>query len=365
MNQIEIEISGRVQGVFLRRTLSNVANALNLNGYVENRNDGTVYLLAQGDRSKLGELVKWCQKGNMFSKIDGLSYKFSKGKQEYTEFETREDKNLIADRIAAIKNLGKRIIAEPVKVKVPQHIVIIPDGNRRWAREQGWKPWVGHQRAASKENLLRIFEEGAKLGVTYVTFWGFSTENWSRDQREIQAIFAILHDYFKDFLEACQKRQIRFRHIGRKDRLPKELLARIEDLEKGTAEFKRFNVQLALDYGGKDELIRAVQKINVMNPENNEIDEAMIRAHLDSDPDVPDPDLIIRTSGEHRTSGVLLSQADYAELYFTDVYFPDFTAEHLRLAVLDYSYRTRRFGGTAEEDIANINLDALSEPPKP
>ncbi len=221
------------------------------------------------------------------------------------------------------------------------HVVIIPDGNRRWAKGRGLKPWEGHRAAGSEEHMRSLLEEAQKLGITHLTFWGFSTENWERDKKEIEEVFSLIYDVLCIFEEELVKRKIRFRHIGRKDRLPKKIVRKIGDLENTTRGFGEHNVQLCLDYGGRDEIVRAVGKI--IQSGKKEVSEQDIIDSLDTK-DIPDPGLIIRTSGEHRTSGFMPFQSSYAELYFAPMHFPDFKSEDLRKAVLDFMKRKRNFG---------------------
>lgn len=360
IEQLDIEIIGRVQGVYYRTTLSSIAHSIGINGFVENLDNGSVHVLAQGTREKLEEFLSQTQRGSFVTKVQGLSFKFSKPKKEYSDFEVKMKEGFVKDKIESLKNLGKRVIGDKDIVKVPNHIVIIPDGNRRWAREKSWHPWVGHLKAVKNKNrIMDIFHESARLGVKYVTLWGFSTENWSRDKEEVTMLFNLFRQGFPEFLKEFKKSGVRFRQIGRRDRIPDDVRKNIERMEKETEENSAFNVVFALDYGGRDELIRAIKK---MSPEQIEqISEETISSLLDT-ADIPDPDLIIRTSGEKRTSGVMAWQGTYAELYFTNVLFPDFDAEQLRLAVFDYSYRTRRFGGTADEDLKNIDPKSLKTP---
>lgn len=355
-----MEIAGRVQGVHYRSTIANIANSLNIKGYVESENDGILHAVAQGSRDNLEEFIKWCQRGSLFSKVEGLSYKFTKTDKKFEDFEIKTKKGIIKDQIIGIKNLGKRLIGQGDTLKVPNHIVIIPDGNRRWARSKSWHPWVGHMQAVrNKDRILDLFTECAKLGVKYVTLWGFSTENWKRDDQEVKILFNLFRKGFKSYLEEFKKNGVRFRHIGRTDRIPEDVMKNIKILEEETKDLDVLNVQFALDYGGRDELIRAIQKMQKEGVK--EFNETEVPKFLDT-AGLPDPDLLIRTGGEKRTSGMMIWQSDYTELYFTDVLFPDFTAQHLKLAVLDYSFRTRRFGGTAQEDLKNIDLNSLTEP---
>jgi len=225
--------------------------------------------------------------------------------------------------------------------KIPVHISIIPDGNRRWAKKKGLNIFAGHKKSASFGNTISILEEAQKLGIKYMTFWAFSTENWNRSKKEIKYLFDLINQFFKKFRKYAIENKIRFRHLGRKDRLPKNVVQELVKVEKATKNFGDFNVQIALDYGGRDEIVRAVNKI--LRSGVSEIKEDDFVNYLDS-AGIPDPDLIIRTSGEKRTSGFMPFQSSYAELYFADVHFPDFTPKELRKAVEEFSRRRRNFG---------------------
>ncbi len=227
--------------------------------------------------------------------------------------------------------------------RIPVHVAVIPDGNRRWARQRSMKPWEGHVKAGTFDNLNALFQEAKKLGVGYVSFWGFSTDNWKRDKKEVDIIMRLILKGLNEFDEKLEE-DIKFVHVGRKDRLLKKLIDRIRSLEEKTKDNKGLCVILCLDYGGRDEIIRAVNKILVEGKKKIDIEE--FRNYLDTD-GLPDPDLIVRTGGEWRTSGFMPFQSDYAELYFTDVFFPDFDAKELRKAVEWYSNRDRRFGGNS------------------
>lgn len=217
--------------------------------------------------------------------------------------------------------------------KHPRHIVIIPDGNRRWAKERGVMPWTGH--SAGAENLLELIKVAYEEGVTYITVWGFSTENWSRDKAEVEMIMDLFLNFLKENKKYFLENQISFSHFGRRDRLPRELASEIEKAEKETETFPLYHFAIALDYGGRDEIERAIikkEKTGLTFPEC--LDTVKF----------PDVDLIIRTGGEQRTSGILPWQSVYAEYYFSPIYFPEFKGEQLKIAIQDYSNRERRFG---------------------
>lgn len=354
-----IEISGRVQGVNYRRTLAQYAQSLNLYGYVKNEANGSVSVVAQGKEEALEELLNWCQKGTFLAKVRSMNYSWREATKKYKSFKIIKDKPFLQDQLQSFINLGKEVLQFEKIANVPNHVVIIPDGNRRWARQKGWKAYIGHKYGGDFDRLMSIFEQCKHMGIKYISFWAMSTENWERDSFELQYIFNLLKNILKKAEAIVEKEDIRFRHFGRRDRLPVDLMQQITDLEEKTKDKKKLNLQLCLDYGGRDELIRAVNKMLASGVKT--IDETSFAYYLDSN-GIPDPDLIIRTSGEKRISGIMPFQGVYAELYFTNVYFPDFDAEQFYHAINDYSKRTRRFGGTPQSDLKHINVSKLVEP---
>jgi len=226
------------------------------------------------------------------------------------------------------------------------HIGIIPDGNRRWAKARAWHPWQGHEKAV--ENFRTITDWcQADPRIAVLTVWCFSTENWKRDPQEIAKLMTLLENYIQKERPTLQQKGIRLLHSGRKDRIPASLATLIAEVEKETAHFSEFTLHLAVDYGGKDEIARACYRSKQTNqptsqPANNDPDP--IRPFLDH-PELPDLDLIIRTSGEQRTSNFFLWQSTYAEWTFVDKLFPDFSTADLKKAVDDFTKRSRRFGG--------------------
>ena len=213
------------------------------------------------------------------------------------------------------------------------HIAIIPDGNRRWAKKRALNPWKGHE--VAMENFEKTLDWCYNdPRVHTLTIWGFSTENWKRDEKEIEMLMDLFIDYLKNERQKFTEKGIRVVHSGRRDRLPKELISLIEDIEEETKDNAACTFHLAIDYGGKDEILRAVEKM----------DGESIEEHLDQ-PSLPEIDLIIRTSGEHRTSNFFLWQSAYAEWIFEDKQFPDFTPEDLERCVEEFENRKRRYGG--------------------
>jgi len=225
--------------------------------------------------------------------------------------------------------------------KIPNHVCIIPDGNRRWARKKGLAASMGHIRAGAYENLKPLFDKAKEMGVKHVSFWGFSTENWNRDKKERDAIFDVISKDLDRLREDAPKEGICVKHIGRRDRLPRELIEKFDEIGKETKDFSDFTVVFCLDYGGRDEIVRAVRK---MVEKGGEVSEEEFVNCLDT-AGIPDPDLIVRTSGENRTSGFMPFQGTYAEWVFYEKHFPDFGPEDLERVVKWFGERDRRFGG--------------------
>lgn len=223
---------------------------------------------------------------------------------------------------------------------IPTHISIIPDGNRRWAVSKGMDKVKGYSKVDYK-HLESLILEAKKMGSKYMSLWFFSTENWKRPKNEINFLFNHFIKNIDSFLEGAIKNKINVRHIGRKDRLPKNVIDGLNTLESQTKNNKEFNVLICMDYGGRDEILRAVN--NLLKSGQTSVSEEDFKKYLDSN-DVPDPDLIIRTSGERRLSGWMPFQSVYSEFYFADVHFPDFDSQQLRKAIEDYSMRKRRLG---------------------
>jgi undecaprenyl diphosphate synthase len=234
------------------------------------------------------------------------------------------------------------------KNRIPAHIAIIMDGNGRWAKQQGKVRSFGHQ--AGAETVHVIAEEAARLGVKYLTLYTFSTENWNRPVDEVAALMSLLMDQIEE--ETFMKNNIRFRIIGDVDRLPANVLARLNDCIAHTAANTGMTLVLALSYSSRWEITDAVKQIarrvqqGQLKPE--EVTDEVVGQHL-ATAFMPDPDLLIRTGGEVRLSNYLLWQCAYTELYFCDTYWPDFREEALCKAIYDYQQRERRFGKTSEQ----------------
>lgn len=234
--------------------------------------------------------------------------------------------------------------------KIPQHIAIILDGNGRWAKAKGMPRNYGHVQGA--KTVETICEDAYKMGIQYLTVYAFSTENWNRPKDEVDALMKLLRNYMKTCLQTAKKNRMCVKVLGEKSRLDEDIRTRIEELETATKDNDGLHFQIAINYGGRDEIVRAVRKLaqRVERGELSagEITEELVEESLDT-AGIPAPDLLIRTCNEQRISNFLLWQLAYTELYFTPVAWPDFTKEELRKAVEAYNHRDRRFGGLKEE----------------
>ncbi len=233
---------------------------------------------------------------------------------------------------------------------VPRHVAIILDGNGRWAKSKGMPRNYGHAQGA--KNVELICEEAWNLGIKYLTVYAFSTENWSRPEDEVGALMTLLRNYLKNCLKRAKKNNMRVRVIGDESRLDEELRKQIDALTEATKDYDGLNFTVALNYGSRDEILRAVNHIfSDMEKgviEKGEVTEELMESYLDT-AGIPAPDLLIRTSGEQRLSNFLLWQLAYSEFYFSDVHWPDFNRDELIKAIESYEKRDRRYGGVREE----------------
>lgn len=235
-------------------------------------------------------------------------------------------------------------------MNVPQHIAIILDGNGRWAKAKGMPRNYGH--AQGSKNVERICETAYKMGVKYLTVYAFSTENWNRPQSEVDALMGLLRNYMKTCLKTAEKNRMKVRVIGDKTGLDEDIRTRIEELEEASKNNDGLNFQIAINYGSRDEMLRAMKKMIRDCEEGRlraeDVTEERFGRYLDTC-GIPDPDLLIRTSGEQRISNYLLWQLAYTEFYFTDVLWPDFSKKELEKAIEQYNSRDRRYGKIKEE----------------
>lgn len=230
-------------------------------------------------------------------------------------------------------------------MSVPRHVAIILDGNGRWAKAKGLPRTAGH--TAGAKNVEVVCEEAYNMGIEYLTLYAFSTENWNRSKEEVSALMNLLNQYLKNCLKTAKKNNMRIRVIGDISKLDETMQEKIKVLEKESADYTGLNLTIAINYGSRDEIVRGIKRmqrdIATDQLQVEDISEETFSRYLDT-AELPDPDLMIRTSGEQRLSNYLLWQLAYAEFYFTPVAWPDFHGEELRKAVEAYENRDRRYG---------------------
>jgi undecaprenyl diphosphate synthase len=230
--------------------------------------------------------------------------------------------------------------------KIPEHVAIIMDGNGRWARSRGLPRMAGHR--AGVDNLRRILEAAVEYGIEYLTIYAFSTENWKRPPAEVKGLINILEDVIDRELESLHENGVQLRHIGRLEQLKPELQDKVKQAIKLTKSNDKLILNVAWNYGGRDEIVCAIKEMISDSIQPDEITEALVSRYLFTS-DSPDPDLIIRTSGEMRVSNFLIWQGAYSEWYVTTTYWPDFDPEELLKALHVYAQRERRYGRISDK----------------
>jgi undecaprenyl diphosphate synthase len=231
--------------------------------------------------------------------------------------------------------------------KIPTHVAMIMDGNGRWAKSRGLPRMAGHR--AGTENLRRVITATVEFGIKYLTIYAFSTENWSRPEDEVQGLLQIVADVIDRELKELHSQGVQLRHIGRLEKLPEALRTKVQKAIELTKNNDRLVLNIAFNYGGRDELVYAFSRMIADGVQPDQVSEELIGKYLYT-AGVPDPDMIIRTSGEFRTSNFLLWQAAYAEWYITPTYWPDFDREEYRKALIAFNQRDRRFGGLSKTE---------------
>jgi undecaprenyl diphosphate synthase len=238
------------------------------------------------------------------------------------------------------------------KTSIPAHVAIIMDGNGRWAKQRGLPRLAGHQ--AGTENLRRTIRACVELGIRYLSIYAFSTENWGRPKEEVEGLLRILESVIEKELNELHKEGVQLRHIGRLEKLPEALRKKVENAIELTKDNTTLTVVVAFNYGGRDEIVFAVEEMIREGIKVEDVSEALLSQHLFT-AGIPDPDLIIRTSGEMRLSNFLIWQAAYSEYYVTPAYWPDFDKAELQKAIDAYCQRSRRFGCLDENKNDNEN----------
>lgn len=256
-----------------------------------------------------------------------------------------------------LRRIKMDLVQQINRATLPQHLAIIMDGNGRWAKQKGLMRALGHE--SGTKSVKTTVETCAKLGIKNLTLYAFSTENWNRPKLEVETLMKLLISSLKKEIKTLQTNNIKLNAIGNLTNLPSSVQKELQEVIDKTSENTRMTLTLALSYGAREEIIQAVKKIsykvknNIISEET--IDESIINQHLYTH-NLPDVDLVIRTSGEHRISNFLLWQIAYAEFYFTEVLWPDFSENHLYEAIISYQKRERRFGKTSEQIIPEKNV---------
>lgn len=340
--RLDLTVRGKVQGVRFRASAKKEAIRLGINGFAKNVPDGAVEIVAEGGKDKLHTFLEWCLKGPFLANVKHMTFDWTEFTGKYNKFEViRDPQGFIMDQLKALNPVKEEKLILPEGTIVPNHMAIIPDGNRRWAKEHNLKSLEGHRKGF--DNLVALTNASRDLGIKHLTVWGFSTENWNRTQEEITYLMDLFVILLKKYSKDLHKDKVRFRHLGRKDRLDERVLTIIDRLEKETKDYSNYYLNVALDYGGHDEILRALSRMSDDNVDIKKLTEKEFSEYLDTMGD-PAPDLIIRTSGELRLSGLMSWDSAYAELYFAKVHFPDFDKYQLMDAIIEYSNRHRRFG---------------------
>lgn len=237
-------------------------------------------------------------------------------------------------------------------IRIPRHIAIIMDGNGRWAESRGLSRLDGHR--AGTENLRRVIRACVDFKIQYLTIYAFSTENWGRPKEEVDGLMMLLESVIDNELDELHAEGVQIRHVGRLESMPESLQQKVTHAVEKTRDNQHLILNIAWNYGGRDEIVHAVQQIIREGTAADQVTEELISRHLFTH-GCPDPDLVIRTSGEMRLSNFLIWQAAYSELYITPTFWPDFDKEELRQAILTYSQRDRRFGRLSGDDTKELD----------
>lgn len=356
MNIYKINIFGRVQGICFRKYLKKIATKNNLVGTVKNLKEGSVEIILECENYEFDFFLKQITKIKKykFAIINNINIKILETNTDKKlhnklsgKFKIIKKDNLLLDKINAIYNLFNyhfkfSINKNHLKI-IPNHLIIIPDGNRRFATRKKIPKKFGHNLAISNNRIEKFLKVSRKLGVKNISFWAFSTENWKRSDDEIENLFKLFYKFIEKIESICKYEKIKFNHIGRQNKLPKKLMSKIIDLENSTIENKSGTINLLLDYGGVEEILTTINKLK-KNDKITEITEDILFDNLYTK-NLPQPDMIIRTSGEYRLSGIMPLQSIYSELFFVKKTFPEFTQNDLKKLIYNFQFRKRRFGG--------------------
>jgi len=337
-----IIVRGRVQGVTYRKYVKNIAEGFGYKGFVQNEKDGSVKIFLQDQDDNFDEFLSQIKIGNKFSRVDSLEISDITTAEQYDNFAIIKNNNIIFDQANSMKNLIKTILKTPEIIKQPlRHIALIPDGNRRWAKAKGLPNVIGHKVSSDFEHILDFTNVCTKYNVEFITIWAFSTENWKRPQEEVDYLMDLLIERVVEGKAILMKNNVKFLWLGNAEKLSKKILDNIKMLEETTKDNSGVTIQLALNYGGRDEIVSAVNE--VIKTGVKKVTEEDLNAIINKT-NIPNPDMIVRTGGENRLSGFMLYSCGYSELFFTKTLFPDFGPKELEELIKEYFHRTRNFG---------------------
>ena len=344
-NKTKIIICGRVQGVGFRKYTKRIAEHFSIQGNVMNLTNGDVEVNIIQD-NQYQYFINKLKRGSLLSRVEKIEIIDYQDNKDFFGFEIIRDFHFIKDQIMSFINLLKslspfhRLNINKLSDLHIRHLTIIPDGNRRLARDNNVYTFKGHNIGVKQLIGLLSFIIDNHLNINYITAWGFSSDNWKRSQEEVSYLMELFKRTMIEYGPLFIQKEIRFRHIGRRDRLDKELLAIIDKLESDTKTFDKYNFSIIIDYDGRDEILNAINNI-IIDKKDIRIDNFTEYLYTK---DIPDTDLFIRTSGEMRSSGLFLWQGAYSEWYYTKKHFPNFDKYELYKALIDYKNRDRRFG---------------------
>lgn len=343
-----IKIYWRVQWIWFRKLVKQYCNKHKILWQIKNHSKWHCQTILYCDDNDITNFKLWLRTNPSLSIINNIIEKENKIKniKINSQFTIYKKHNFILDKLIAFKNLLNYFCKRNINLnhirQIPNHIIIIPDWNRRRARKKWLEGIQWHNIAINNNRIEKLYNAATQLWVKHISLWGFSTENWKRSKKEVDSLMNIFNQIADELKITCIKNKIWFHHIGRKTKLPKELIKKFNELEKATSKFINTSINLFIDYGWREEIIHTIN--NILKEKINKISEKDFSTHLYTKA-LPDPDIIIRTSNEKRLSGIVPFQGIYSELFFIKKNFPAFKWNDLKKIIYKFGKRKRRFWG--------------------
>lgn len=340
-----IKIYWRVQWILFRKLVKQYCDKHKIWWQIENHKQWHCEAILYCDLKNITNFKLWLRSNPSLSIIHTIILKeINQNTKTYIQFKIYKTSNFILDKLIAFKNLLNYFLKRNINLnhirQIPNHLIIIPDWNRRRARKR-WLEWLEWHKIAINNNRIEdLYHAATQLWVKHVSLWGFSTENWKRSKKEVDSLMHIFNQIADELKITCKKNNIWFHHIWRKTKLPKELIKKFDKLEKDTIKFTKTSINLFIDYGWREEIISTINSI--LKEKINQISEKDFSKHLYTKL-LPDPDIIIRTSNEKRLSGMVPFQWIYSELFFIKKDFPAFKSKDLKKIIYKFGKRKRRF----------------------